>query len=41
MAVDELTGEERDIVALVREFVDHEVRPVARELCVPGPAAHL
>ena len=30
--VDELTGEEAAIVALVREFVDREVRPVVREL---------
>ncbi len=29
---DELSGEEREIVALVREFVDHDVRPVARDL---------
>jgi alkylation response protein AidB-like acyl-CoA dehydrogenase len=32
VAVDELNGEEREIVGLVREFVDREVRPVAREL---------
>jgi len=31
-AVDELSEEEREIVGLVREFVDREVRPVAREL---------
>jgi len=30
--VDELSEEEREIVGLVREFVDREVRPVAREL---------
>jgi alkylation response protein AidB-like acyl-CoA dehydrogenase len=30
--VDDLTEEERDVVMLVREFVDHDVRPVAREL---------
>jgi alkylation response protein AidB-like acyl-CoA dehydrogenase len=30
--VDELSREEREIVGLVREFVDREVRPVAREL---------
>jgi isovaleryl-CoA dehydrogenase len=30
--VDELTGEETAIVALVREFVDREVRPVVRDL---------
>jgi isovaleryl-CoA dehydrogenase len=30
--VDELTGEEAAIVALVREFVDREVRPVVRDL---------
>jgi alkylation response protein AidB-like acyl-CoA dehydrogenase len=30
--VDELTGEESAIVELVREFVDHDVRPVVREL---------
>jgi alkylation response protein AidB-like acyl-CoA dehydrogenase len=30
--VDELSGEEREIVGLVREFTDREVRPVAREL---------
>ena len=29
---DELTAEEAAIVALVREFVDREVRPVVREL---------
>jgi alkylation response protein AidB-like acyl-CoA dehydrogenase len=28
----ELSTEERDIVELVRDFVDHEVRPAAREL---------
>ena len=27
-----LTDEEADVVALVREFVDREVRPVVREL---------
>jgi alkylation response protein AidB-like acyl-CoA dehydrogenase len=32
VAVDELNKEEREIVGLVREFVDREVRPVAREL---------
>jgi alkylation response protein AidB-like acyl-CoA dehydrogenase len=32
VAVDELSQEEREIVGLVREFVDREVRPVAREL---------
>jgi alkylation response protein AidB-like acyl-CoA dehydrogenase len=32
VAVDELSREEREIVGLVREFVDREVRPVAREL---------
>ena len=31
-AVDELSEEEREIVGVVREFVDREVRPVAREL---------
>jgi len=31
-AVDELSEEEREIVGLVREFTDREVRPVAREL---------
>jgi len=30
--VDELSEEEREIVGLVREFTDREVRPVAREL---------
>jgi alkylation response protein AidB-like acyl-CoA dehydrogenase len=30
--VDELSGEEREIVGLVREFTEREVRPVAREL---------
>jgi isovaleryl-CoA dehydrogenase len=30
--VDELTPEERAIVELVREFVDHEVKPVVRDL---------
>ena len=30
--MDDLTREEREIVGLVREFVDREVRPVAREL---------
>jgi isovaleryl-CoA dehydrogenase len=30
--VDELTPEERAIVELVREFVDHEVKPVVRNL---------
>jgi isovaleryl-CoA dehydrogenase len=30
--VDELSAEERDVVGLVREFTDREVRPVAREL---------
>jgi alkylation response protein AidB-like acyl-CoA dehydrogenase len=30
--VEELGGEEREIVGLVREFVDREVRPAAREL---------
>jgi isovaleryl-CoA dehydrogenase len=30
--VDELSGEEREIVELVREFVNNEGRPVAREL---------
>ena len=29
---DELSAEEREIVALVREFVDRDVRPAAREL---------
>ena len=31
-SVDELTGDERAMVELVREFVDREVRPVARDL---------
>ena len=31
-AVDELSEEERDIVAVVRDFVDGEVRPVVRDL---------
>jgi isovaleryl-CoA dehydrogenase len=30
--VDELTPEERAIVELVREFVDHEVKPVVRDM---------
>ncbi|MBE8518520.1 acyl-CoA dehydrogenase family protein [Amycolatopsis sp. H6(2020)] len=30
--MDGLTGEEAAIVAVVRDFVDHDVRPVAREL---------
>ena len=30
--MDELSGEEREIVELVREFVNNEVRPVVREL---------
>ncbi|MGH8571312.1 MAG: acyl-CoA dehydrogenase family protein, partial [Gammaproteobacteria bacterium] len=30
--MNELTAEERAIVATVRDFVDREVRPVAREL---------
>src|ERR1700741_3001618 len=32
IVVDELTDEEAAIVALVREFVDREVRPVVRDL---------
>ena len=32
MSTFQLSEEERDIVALVREFVDEQVKPVVREL---------
>jgi alkylation response protein AidB-like acyl-CoA dehydrogenase len=32
ITVDELSGEETAVVDVVREFVDREVKPVAREL---------